>query len=138
MKKLFIVTLCSLFTVFGLCSCTPDNSSKQSSKTSQSQAINYGSNPYVGYAGSTYRITRGTTDNYIIVMFWFYADGSGAWGYNDNGKTEVFPFHYDISGGVNVTWIKDETKEWGSGYFATLSDIGQCFVTEGQYIPRIS
>lgn len=141
MKKTLPFIVCSLLMAATLCSCTPDNSSKSNTKissSSQTQKVDYSNNPYVGLAGSAYRIERGTTNDYAIMMFWFYADGSGAWGYNRNGSKEIHNFHYTISGSVNVAWVRDDTNEWGSGYFATFSDIGQCYVTEGMYLARYS
>lgn len=139
MKKLLVLSLCALFGL-SLASCTPDENKQSSTdKSSQTtQIINYSNNPYVGLAGSTYKITQGTSEDFLVIMFWFYADGSGAYGFNRNGETEVIQFHYDISGEVNVTWVRDDNNKWGSGYFTTLSSTGQCFVTEGIYLNRIS
>ncbi len=66
------------------------------------------------------------------MMFFFYPDGTGAWGYaEDANSAEVYTFHYAISGDVNVSWKEDISKEKGSGYFTTLANVGQCFVSEG-------
>lgn len=136
--KLFALPLCALLS-FSLVSCTPDeNKQSSAASTSTRQNIDYSNNPYVGLAGSTYKNVQGTSDDFLVIMFWFYADGSGAYGFNKNGETEVILFHYGISGEVNVTWVRDDNNKWGSGYFTTLSSSGQCFVTEGIYLNRIS
>ena len=94
MKKISLLVICLLLLGVGICSCTPDNSNKFNAKQSskQSQRVDYSNNPYVGLVGSSYRIERGTTNDYAIMMFWFYADGSGAWGYNRNGAKKFTIF----------------------------------------------
>ena len=123
MKKCFVLSLCAL-TSFCLISCTPDAKSNQ-------QTIDYSNCPYVGLSGSEYKVTAGSGDTYMVMMFWFDPDGTGAWGYNKSNQVEVFAFHYVLSGEVNVAFVEDKSREKGSGYFATLSNVGQCFISEG-------
>ena len=129
MKKIFVIILCSLFSVVGLSSCTPDRSNQKTN--SQPIKIDYSNCPYVGLSGSTYERTAGSGDTYMVMTFWFDPDGTGAWGYNKSGEVEVFAFHYVLSGQVNVTFVEDKSREKGSGYFSTFSDVGQGFVSEG-------
>ena len=138
MKKIFHLIICSLFVSCALVSCTPKKNSKYFWQGTSSQKIDYSNNPYVGLAGSSYKATAGDSSNFMVMMLWFYADGSGAWGYNKNNDVNVYTFHYVITGVVNVTFIEDESKERNSGYFVTYSDIGQCFVSAGNTFYRIS
>ena len=94
MKNIFALAVCTLFSIVGLSSCTPDRSSQQI--TVQPAKIDYSNCPYVGLSGSTYERTAGSGDTYMVMMFWFDPDGTGAWGYNKSGKVEVFAFHYGL------------------------------------------
>ena len=112
--------------LFGLClaSCAP-------------QKIDYSNNPYIGASGSRYGASGGNGDSLIVMMFFFYADGTGSWGYvKSETDVGVYDFHYTITGDVNVSFVEDESKDSGSGYFATLSNTGQCFIFENVYFTR--
>ncbi len=135
MKNISTLAVCALFSIVGLSSCTPDRNSQQA--TVQPAKIDYSNCPYVGLSGSTYERTAGSGDTYMVMMFWFDPDGTGAWGYNKSGIVEVFAFHYVLSGQVNVTFMEDKSREGSSGYFSTFSDVGQGFVSEGIVFYRV-
>ena len=123
MKKALILPLVGLMGL-SLASCGP-------------QKIDYSDNPYVGASGSRYGASGGSGDSLIVMMFFFYADGTGAWGYaKSETDVEVYDFHYTITGDVNVSFTEDISKDKGSGYFATISSVGQCFVFESVYFAR--
>ena len=131
MKKCVLaVTFFSLISLVGGLSCSSSN--KASSR------VDYSNCPYIGKNGSIYERTAGSGSTYMVMRFWFYSNGTGSWGYSKSSGTEVYTFHYSLSGNVNVTFVEDESKERNSGYFSTFSDIGQGFVSEGVIFYRIS
>ena len=131
MKKCVLaVTLFSLISIAGGLSC--------SSSKKASSMVNYSNCPYISENGSIYERTAGSGSTYMVMRFWFYSNGTGAWGYSKSSETEVYTFHYSLSGNVNVTFVEDESKERNSGYFSSFSDIGQGFVSEGVIFYRIS
>ena len=125
MNKALILPLVGLMGL-SLASCVP-------------QKPDYSNNPYVGASGSSYAASGVTDTNVAVMMFFFYPDGTGSWGYTDSYTDPViYGFHYTISGDVNVSFVEDASKDRGTGYFVTLSSKGQCFVFENVYFTRYS
>ena len=138
-RFVFLVVLCCLL----LPSCS--SKGKEDNETADNEVVNnkidYTSCPYIG-VGSHYIITKGTTDNYMSIHFWFDPDGVGAWGsyryeYGEETK-EVHEFDFRLFGEVNISYIlRENNKEGGKGYFTT-DTTGQVFVCEGLRLSRYS
>ena len=122
-----IVTLASCLLIgLSICSC--------------SSKIDYSNNPYIGASGSGYVAVASSSSETSAMAFFFKPNGTGAWAYATSVDDDVVgnSFCYTISGDVNVSIIEDDTDGKIYGYFTTLSDIGQCFVTRGLYFARYS